>query len=68
MNETLLRGVTRRLYFNPGLVATPALSLQLERQEDMMEVSSGSLEEQDPLEGIWTGLATDSRPLCLQTG
>ena len=27
VNETLLRGVSRRLYFNPGLVATPALSL-----------------------------------------
>jgi len=75
VNETLLRGVSRRLYFNPGLVATPALSLGLDRREQSaMEVSTESLEvqeqeqEQDPLEGIWSGLATDSRLLCSKTG
>jgi hypothetical protein len=71
VNETLLRGVTRRLFFNPGLVATPALSLgpgAMAGEDTHMEVSSSSLDLHDPLDDIWTGLATDSRQLCAQTG
>ena len=71
VNETLLRGVTRRLFFNPGLVASPTLSINLElvKEDDVMEISTESLEvESDPLDDIWsgTGLATDSRVLCSQ--
>ena len=73
VNETLLRGVTRRLFFNPGLVASPTLSINLElvKEDDVMEISTESLEvESDPLDDIWsgTGLATDSRVLCSQIG
>ena len=71
VNETLLRGVTRRLFFNPGLVASPTLSINLElvKEDNVMEISTESFEvESDPLDDIWsgTGLATDSRLLCSQ--
>ena len=69
VNETLLRGVTRRLFFNPGLVASPTLSINLElvKEDNVMEISTESFES-DPLDDIWsgTGLATDSRVLCSQ--
>ena len=73
VNETLLRGVTRRLFFNPGLVASPTLSINLElvKEDNVMEISTESFEvESDPLDDIWsgTGLATDSRLLCSQIG
>ena len=73
VNETLLRGVTRRLFFNPGLVASPTLSINLElvKEDNVMEISTESFEvESDPLDDIWsgTGLATDSRVLCSQIG
>ena len=70
----MLRGVTRRLFFNPGLVASPTLSINLElvkEDNDVMEISTESFEvESDPLDDIWsgTGLATDSRVLCSQIG
>ena len=71
VNETLLRGVTRRLFFNPGLVASPTLSINLElvKEDNVMEISTESFES-DPLDDIWsgTGLATDSRVLCSQIG
>jgi len=71
VNETLLRGVTRRLFFNPGLVASPTLAINLElvKEDNVMEISTESFES-DPLDDIWsgTGLATDSRVLCSQIG
>ena len=73
VNETLLRGVTRRLFFNPGLVAAPTMSINLElvKDDNVMEISTESLDQMaDPLEDIWSGagLATDSRTLCSQMG
>ena len=58
VNETLLRGVTRRLFFNPGLVASPTMSINLElvKEDNVMEISTESFElESDPLDDIWSG-------------
>ena len=58
VNETLLRGVTRRLFFNPGLVASPTMSINLDlvKEDNVMEISTESFElESDPLDDIWSG-------------
>lgn len=65
VNETLLRGVTKRLYFNPGLAASQASQRHLSIVIQNTETQPVS----DPLDSIWMGLATDSpRVLCSQTG
>ena len=59
INETLLRGVTRKLYFNPGLNNTPSQAAYLSTPQTSTPASSLSLNREATLEVTGLTRATD---------